>query len=118
MAEIYKRPKGVNVRVRGGGDALYAVVARHVEVQAELESIGQRTAANAQRRLDASEVRTGASQITLTHGLTDRHINLVDRHGQPAAVAASTLVLHKTMVSMGAPAFGAMLRKPKNKRKR
>ena len=118
MAEIYRRPKGVGVRVKGGGDPLYAVVARHAEVQAELEAVGQSAAAIAQRILDASEVRTGASQIMLTRGQTDRHINLIDAHGQPAAVAMSTLTLHKTMVAMGAPEFGAMLRKPKNKRKR
>lgn len=117
MAEIYWRPKGKKVRVRAGGDPLLAVVARHVEVQAGLEAQGQAGAAIAQRLLDNSKERTGASQIKLTRGLVDRHITLTDKHGNAAAVAMSTLVLHRTLVAMGAAEFGAMMRKPKNKSK-
>ena len=78
MAEIYKRPQNVPIRLKGR-DKLNFVVAHHAETQAELEVIAEATLARARGILDTdSKHRTGTSQIIHERGHVDHYITLVD----------------------------------------
>ena len=78
LAEIYKVPKGVRSR---GRDKLNYVAAHHVETQSALEVVALETTAKAQAVLDASKVRTGASQVHHEAHDVDHYVVLESSQG-------------------------------------
>ena len=107
MAELYRRPK--NLPYRTTGDPLAWAVARHVEVQTELELTAYRRAGIAAAKL-ASSRHSGASYIDVSKGDVDWHVALVDRPDKSGAINAMAIEVGARGGRGGVHALGTAFR--------
>lgn len=88
MARLYRYPKGVTGA--RGEDPLAWVIARHVKVQAELQSIARRRAAIAEGVL-AAHRDSGDAEIIVEHGDVDWYVTLQDHPDQWGSMNAMAI---------------------------